>query len=101
MSRELVVISGNSHKALAGLIAENLKISLTEVQASRFSDGEIHIQIKENIRGTDVFIIQPTMPPAENILELLLLLDAVKRASCQRVTAVVPYFGYARQKYRF
>ncbi|MBU8870437.1 MAG: ribose-phosphate pyrophosphokinase [Gemmatimonadales bacterium] len=97
MSRELVLIGGNSHNAMAELIAENLGIKLTEVEASRFSDGEIHIQIKENIRGTDVFIVQSTMPPAENILELLLILDAVKRASCQRVTAVIPYFGYARQ----
>lgn len=97
MSSDLVVIGGNSHIAMAELIAENLGTELTEVEASRFSDGEIQIQIKENIRGTDVFIVQPTMPPAENILELLLLIDAVKRASCRRVTAVIPYFGYARQ----
>ena len=97
MYNDLVVIGGNAHPGMGQLIAENLKIKLTEVDASRFSDGEIRIQIKENIRGTDVFIVQPTMPPAENILELLLLIDAVKRASCRRVTAVIPYFGYARQ----
>lgn len=97
MHNELVVISGNANPGIAGLIAENLGISLTQVDASRFSDGEVRIQIQENIRGTDVFIVQPTMPPAENMMELLLLIDAVKRASCRRVTAVVPYFGYARQ----
>ena len=97
MYNDLVVIGGNSNKGIADLIAENLGIALTEIEASRFSDGEIRIQIKENIRGTDVFIVQSTMPPAENIMELLLLLDAVKRASCRRVTAVIPYFGYARQ----
>jgi ribose-phosphate pyrophosphokinase len=78
-------------------IAASLNTKLRDVEVGRFSDGEIRIKIEENIRGTDVFIIQPTMPPAENMLELLLLIDAVRRASCRRVTAVIPYFGYARQ----
>jgi len=97
MYNEMVVISGSAHKEMGELIAKNLNLTLLEVQATRFSDGEIHIKIMENIRGTDVFIVQPTMPPGENILELLLMLDAVRRASARRVTAVIPYFGYARQ----
>lgn len=97
MRNDLVVMTGNAHRALGELIAANLNIDLLQVEAGRFSDGEIQIKIGENIRGTDVFIVQPTMPPAENIMELLLLIDAVRRASCRRVTAVIPYFGYARQ----
>jgi ribose-phosphate pyrophosphokinase len=97
MYNELVIISGTAHPDMARRISECLDVPLLDVEANRFSDGEIRIKIKENIRGTDVFIIQPTMPPAENILELLLMLDAVRRASCRRVTAVLPYFGYARQ----
>ncbi len=69
----------------------------TEALVGRFSDGEIQVQIKENIRGTDVFIVQSTGAPAENLLELLLLIDAAKRASARRITAVIPYYGYARQ----
>ena len=97
MANELVIISGTSHPEMAERIGECLNVPLLRVEAGRFYDGEIKIKFQENIRGTDVFIIQPTQPPAENILELLLLLDAVKRASCRRVTAVIPYFGYARQ----
>jgi ribose-phosphate pyrophosphokinase len=97
MYNELVVISGNAHLEMGKRIAENLNVNLLDVDLDRFSDGEIRVKIKENIRGTDVFIVQPTQPPAENIMELLLLLDAVRRASCRRVTAVIPYFGYARQ----
>ena len=97
MYNELVLISGTAHPEMGRRIADNLNVKLLDVDVDRFSDGEIQIKIKENIRGTDVFIVQPTMPPAENILELLLLLDAVRRASCRRVTAVIPYFGYARQ----
>jgi ribose-phosphate pyrophosphokinase len=97
MYNELVVISGSAHKEMGEMIARNLNLSLLDVQATRFSDGEINIKIMENIRGTDVFIVQPTMPPGENILELLLMIDAVRRASARRVTAVIPYFGYARQ----
>jgi ribose-phosphate pyrophosphokinase len=97
MHNNLVVISGSAHPELGRRIAENLNITPLNVETKRFSDGEIQIKLLENIRGTDAFIVQPTMPPAENILELLLLIDAVKRASCRRVTAVIPYFGYARQ----
>lgn len=97
MYNELVIISGNGHRELSARIAENLHVDLLDVEVGRFSDGEIRVKLKENIRGTDVFIVQPTPPPGENILELLLLLDAVRRASCRRVTAVIPYFGYARQ----
>jgi ribose-phosphate pyrophosphokinase len=93
----MVIIGGNAHPEMCRRIAENLNIAPLEVEASRFSDGEIQIKLLENIRGTDAFIIQPTMPPGDNIIELLLLIDAVKRASCRRVTAVIPYFGYARQ----
>jgi len=97
MANELVLISGTAHPVMGQRIAECLNTDLCDVEIGRFSDGEINIKILENIRGTDVFIIQPTMPPAENMIELLLLIDAVRRASCQRVTAVIPYFGYARQ----
>ncbi len=97
MFNELVVISCSAHREIAQKIADNLNVSLLDVETSRFSDGEINIKILENIRGTDVFIVQPTHPPAENMMELLLMIDAVKRASCRRVTAVIPYFGYARQ----
>jgi ribose-phosphate pyrophosphokinase len=97
MYNELVVISGNAHPEMGKRIAENLNVPLLDVEVARFSDGEIQVKIKENIRGTDVFLVQPTMPPAENTMELLLLLDAVRRASCRRATAVIPYFGYARQ----
>ncbi len=97
MHSDLVLISGTAHPEMGQSIADALKMSLLNVEASRFSDGEIQIKLLENIRGTDAFIIQPTMPPAENIIELLLMIDAVKRASCRRVTAVIPYFGYARQ----
>jgi len=97
MANELVLISGSAHPAMGARIAECLNTKLLDVEIDRFSDGEINIKILENIRGTDVFIIQPTMPPAENMMELLLMIDAVRRASCHRVTAVIPYFGYARQ----
>ncbi len=97
MGRRLRVISGRSHADLSRRICQYLDVPLTEVQIDDFSDGEIHLQIEENIRGMDVFIIQPTNPPGDNILELLLLLDAARRSSAQRITAVIPYFGYARQ----
>jgi len=97
MYNELVVISGTAHPDMGRRIADHLNLNLLNVECGRFSDGEIQIKIQENIRGTDVFIVQPTMPPAENMMELLLLMDAVRRASCRRCTAVIPYFGYARQ----
>ncbi len=97
MYNELVLISGNANPEISERIADCLGADLRNVAVTKFSDGEIQVKIEENIRGTDVFLIQPTMPPGDNWLELLLLLDAVRRASCRRVTAVIPYFGYARQ----
>jgi len=97
MYNELVLISGNANPEIGRLIADGLGTELRAVDVARFSDGEVQVKVEENIRGTDVFLIQPTPPPAENWMELLLLIDAVKRASCRRVTAVIPYFGYARQ----
>ncbi len=93
----LKIIIGRSNPELGKEIAEYLGVKPTDVIIKEFSDGEIFVKINENIRGMDVFIIQSTHPPAENIMELLLLIDAAKRASAQRVTAVIPYFGYARQ----
>jgi ribose-phosphate pyrophosphokinase len=94
---EMLLLSGTANRPLAEEIAEFLGQPLCEVTTRRFADGEIFVRIDENVRGQDVFIIQPTNPPAENLVELLLLIDAAKRASAARVTAVVPYYGYARQ----
>ncbi|HSP87433.1 MAG TPA: ribose-phosphate pyrophosphokinase [Ignavibacteriaceae bacterium] len=91
------VFSGSSNKPLAEKIAARLGKPLGQAELKRFSDGEIWVKYHENIRGLDVFIIQPTIPPAENILELLIMIDAAKRASAKRITAVIPYFGYSRQ----
>jgi ribose-phosphate pyrophosphokinase len=96
-SHEMMLLSGTANRPLAERIAEALGSTLCDVTIKRFADGEIFVRIDENVRGRDVFIIQPTAPPAENILELLLLLDAASRASAARVTAVIPYYGYARQ----
>ena len=94
----LALFTGNSNPELAKDICAKLKVSLTDVLVSRFSEGEIRVEIKENIRGKDVFIIQPTCPPSnDNLMELLILIDAARRASADRITAVVPYYGYARQ----
>ncbi|MBN2226539.1 MAG: ribose-phosphate pyrophosphokinase [candidate division Zixibacteria bacterium] len=94
---ELKLISGNSNQPLAEKIARYIGVELTVCEKKRFSDGELFVQINENIRGADVFIIQSTNPPAENILELLILIEAARRASACRITAVIPYYGYARQ----
>lgn len=91
------VLSGTGNRALASEIAENLGVELCKCTTSRFADGEVFVRIDENIRGADVYIVQPTNPPAENVMELLLLIDAARRASAARVTVVIPYFGYARQ----
>jgi ribose-phosphate pyrophosphokinase len=96
-SSEMMLLSGTANRPLAERIARGLNASLCDVTIKRFSDGEIFVKINENVRGRDVFIIQPTAPPSDNILELLLLIDAAQRASAARVTAVVPYWGYARQ----
>lgn len=93
----MMVLTGSANPTLAGFIAKELAQPLCDVTVERFADGEIFVRIDENVRGRDVFVIQPTNPPAENIVELLLLIDAAKRASAARVTAVVPYFGYSRQ----
>ncbi len=95
---EISVISGNAHKELAEKICACLDTPSTEVLCGRFSEGEIRVQIVSNVRGKDVFIIQPTCPPTnDNLMELLILIDAAKRASAKRITAVIPFYGYARQ----
>jgi len=92
------IITGNANRPLAGAIGKELGIPLTEVDVRRFSDQEIFVEIHENVRGEDVFIIQPTSYPAnDNMMELLVAIDACKRGSARRITAVIPYFGYARQ----
>jgi len=95
--RGFKLLAGTANHALAEEIAACLGVELGKVTMSRFSDGEIFVRIDENIRGHDVFIVQPTNPPAENIMELLLILDAVRRASAARTTCVMPYYGYSRQ----
>jgi ribose-phosphate pyrophosphokinase len=98
MPYELKLFSGNANRALAEEIAACLGTTLGQAEVSRFSDGEIFVQIDENIRGADIFIVQPTCPPVnDSLMELLIMLDAFKRASAQRITAVLPYYGYARQ----
>jgi len=92
------LISGTAHPKLAEEIARSLNSRLTDTTVSAFPDGETYVKINENIRGQDVFIIQPTCPPTNhNLMELLILVDAAKRASAERITAVMPFFGYARQ----
>jgi ribose-phosphate pyrophosphokinase len=94
---DLKLITGNANRPLAQKIARYIGVDLTSCDVRRFSDGEIFVQINENIRGADVFIIQSTNAPAENIMELLILIEAARRASACRITAVIPYFGYGRQ----
>lgn len=91
------VFSGRSNRPLAERIAQEIGEPLGRCEIKTFSDGEIWVKYSDNIRGSDVFIIQSTMPPAENLVELLILIDAAKRASARKVAAVIPYFGYARQ----
>ncbi len=91
------IFTGNANRGLAQAICNHLKTPLGDADVSRFEDGEVSVKFNENIRGTDVFIVQSTGAPAENLMELLVMLDAAKRASARRVTAVLPYFGYARQ----
>jgi len=98
MKIELKVFSGNANPALARAICEYLRIPLGQLKLSRFSDGEVYCQVLENVRGTDVFLIQPLCSPVnENLMELLIVVDALKRSSAARITAVLPYYGYARQ----
>ncbi|HEX5580596.1 MAG TPA: ribose-phosphate pyrophosphokinase [Gemmatimonadaceae bacterium] len=91
------LLSGTANRPLADEIARHLNVELCKVTLTRFADGEIFVRIDENIRGADVFIVQPTNPPAENIMELLLMIDAARRASAARITCVMPYYGYSRQ----
>jgi ribose-phosphate pyrophosphokinase len=94
----LQAFAGNANQELAREICRDLGIDLGRAMVKQFSDGEIYLQIKENVRGADVFIIQPTSTPVDkNLMELLLMIDALKRASAERITAVLPYYGYARQ----
>ena len=97
----LALFAGNANPALAQDIARHLQTKLGDAEVARFSDGECKVELMENVRGRDVFIIQPTCPPAnDTLLELLVMVDALRRASAQRITAVMPYFGYARQDRR-
>lgn len=95
---DLKVFGGSAHPELTEEICRFLGLTPGALELQRFSDGELYIQILENVRGADVFVIQPTIPPAENTLQLLLMIDAFRRSSAARITVVVPYFGYARQE---
>lgn len=98
IGRELKLISGNANKGLANEIAGVLGVELCPTAVDRFNDGEIRVRIRETVRGADVFVIQPTCPPVnENLMELLIIIDALRRASVRKVIAVIPYYGYARQ----
>ena len=97
----IMCFTGNANPELATAIVHHLGIPLGKANVGRFSDGEVAVEITENVRGRDVYIIQPTCPPtADNFMELLVMADAMKRASCARITAMIPYFGYARQDRR-
>lgn len=97
----MAIFSGNAHPKLAQAISRVLHVPLAKALVGRFSDGEINVEILENIRGREIFIVQSTCPPGpENLMELLVMVDAVKRASAARITAVIPYFGFARQDRR-
>ena len=97
----LMVFSGNANPKLASDVVKRLNISLGRANVGRFSDGEISVEIQEHVRGKDVFVVQPTCAPSnENLMELLVMVDALKRASAARITAVIPYFGYSRQDRR-
>ena len=95
---ELEIFTGNSNPALAREVCEHLGVRLGEAEVGRFPDGEVMVEVRENVRGGDCFVLQSICtPPNENLMELLLLMDALRRASAKRITAVIPYFGYARQ----
>ena len=96
----IAVFTGKANPALAQEITRHLHVPLGRAHVGRFSDGEVNVELMENVRGRDVFIVQPTNPPAENLMELLMMTDACRRASAKRITAVVPYFGYGRQDRR-
>jgi len=95
---EPILLTGNSNPEFAAQVAGSLGVRLADTFVGRFSEGEIRVKINQNVRGRDVFVIQPTCPPVnDHLMELLILLDAIRRASARRITAVLPYFGYARQ----
>lgn len=95
---KLMIVSGNANPQLAKDICVSLGVKLGDVLVSKFSEGEIRVKVNDNVRGKDVFLVQPTCPPVnDNLMELLIMIDALKRASAKRITAVVPYYGYARQ----
>ena len=97
----LMVFSGNAHPKLAQDVCDDLNIPLGKALVSQFSDGEVQVEIQENVRGKDVFVVQPTcIPTNDNVMELLIMIDALKRSSAERITAVMPYFGYSRQDRR-
>ena len=97
----LMVFSGNANPELTNEITRHLGLNMGKALVSQFSDGEINIEIRDNVRGRDVFVVQPTCAPThKNLMELVLIIDALRRASATRITAVVPYFGYARQDRR-
>lgn len=98
MTNPISIFAGRSNPELAGAIAKSFGKDLGQVEIKNFSDGEIYVHYEESIRGCDLFLIQSTQPNADNMMELLLLIDAAKRASASRITAVMPYFGYARQE---
>lgn len=97
-SNEMKVFAGNSNKPLAEKIARYLNLQLGDCEVGRFADGEINVRINETVRGHDIFLIQSTSPPVnENLMELLIMIDAFKRASANTIAVVIPYYGYARQ----
>lgn len=96
--REMKIFSGSAHPEFAQRVSENLRVPISSAKVGRFSDGEVSVSIEESVRGADVYVIQPTCPPVnENLMELLILIDALKRASAYQINVVMPYFGYARQ----
>jgi len=98
LARELAVLAGNANPALAKAICRELKLPLSASFVGRFSEGEIRVKLNENVRGKDVFLVQPTCPPTnDNLMELLMMIDALRRSSARRITAVIPFYGYARQ----
>jgi len=98
---QIVVFTGNANPKLAQAVVEHLHLNMGDASVGSFSDGEVQVEINENVRGKDVFVLQPTCAPtSDNLMELLVMIDAVRRSSARRITAVIPYFGYARQDRR-
>jgi len=98
MPNIMKVFSGNANQEMTKEICEHLGIPQSKIELRRFSDGEIFVEIGENVRGTDVFVVQPTCPPVnDHLMELVIIADAMRRSSARRITAVLPYYGYARQ----